>query len=81
VSKGLLLAYHDRSDGGAVVALAEMAITGGRGVKAALPGACAHVRRIDFRTEDHRAGKAGEDSPPSRGQHPELGDGSSMSHP
>lgn len=38
VSRGLLLAYHDRSDGGAVVALAEMAITGGRGVKAALPG-------------------------------------------
>jgi len=41
VSKGLLLAYHDRSDGGAIVTLAEMVITGGRGVKAALPGACA----------------------------------------
>ena len=38
VAQELLLAYHDRSDGGAVVALAEMAFTGGRGVKAALPG-------------------------------------------
>jgi len=38
VAQGLLLAYHDRSDGGAAVALAEMAFTGGRGVKVALPG-------------------------------------------
>ncbi|MBP5226858.1 MAG: phosphoribosylformylglycinamidine synthase [Kiritimatiellae bacterium] len=36
VEKGLLLAYHDRSDGGVAVTLAEMAITGGRGVKADL---------------------------------------------
>jgi phosphoribosylformylglycinamidine synthase len=32
-----LLAYHDRSDGGAVVALAEMAMAGGRGVRAVFP--------------------------------------------
>ena len=31
------LAYHDRSDGGIVVTLAEMAITGGRGIKVELP--------------------------------------------
>ncbi len=33
VARELLQAYHDRSDGGAVVALAEMAVTGGRGLK------------------------------------------------
>ena len=33
----LALAYHDRSDGGIAVTLAEMAITGGRGVVAKLP--------------------------------------------
>lgn len=33
----LALAYHDRSDGGVVVTLAEMAVTGGRGVIAKLP--------------------------------------------
>ena len=33
----LALAYHDRSDGGLAVTLAEMAITGGRGVLAKLP--------------------------------------------
>lgn len=38
VDRRLLRAYHDRSDGGLVVALAEMAFTGGRGVRAALPG-------------------------------------------
>ncbi|MDD4101001.1 MAG: phosphoribosylformylglycinamidine synthase [Kiritimatiellae bacterium] len=38
VASGLLLAYHDRSDGGAVVTLAEMAISGGRGVSVELPG-------------------------------------------
>ena len=38
VEQKLLLAYHDRSDGGTVVTLAEMAMSGGRGVKAALPG-------------------------------------------
>jgi phosphoribosylformylglycinamidine synthase len=31
------LAYHDRSDGGIAVTLAEMAITGGRGIDAHLP--------------------------------------------
>jgi len=38
VGCGLLLAYHDRSDGGAIVTLAEMAMTGGRGLHADLPG-------------------------------------------
>ncbi|MBR4354771.1 MAG: phosphoribosylformylglycinamidine synthase [Kiritimatiellae bacterium] len=33
----LALAYHDRSDGGIVVTLAEMAITGGRGIEVTLP--------------------------------------------
>ena len=33
----LALAYHDRSDGGLAVTLAEMAITGGRGVRVELP--------------------------------------------
>ena len=37
VKKGLALAYHDRSDGGIAVTLAEMAITGGRGLVAKLP--------------------------------------------
>ncbi|MBO7483028.1 MAG: phosphoribosylformylglycinamidine synthase [Kiritimatiellae bacterium] len=37
VKGGLALAYHDRSDGGIAVTLAEMAITGGRGVIAKLP--------------------------------------------
>ncbi|MBQ9432259.1 MAG: phosphoribosylformylglycinamidine synthase [Kiritimatiellae bacterium] len=36
VDRGLLLAYHDRSDGGVAVTLAEMAISGGRGVEADL---------------------------------------------
>ncbi|MDD2599574.1 MAG: phosphoribosylformylglycinamidine synthase [Kiritimatiellae bacterium] len=39
VQDELLLAYHDRSDGGLVVTLAEMAISGGRGLSIALPGA------------------------------------------
>jgi phosphoribosylformylglycinamidine synthase len=38
VAKRLLLAYHDRSDGGVVVTLAEMAITGGCGLNVELPG-------------------------------------------
>ena len=33
----LAMAYHDRSDGGIAVTLAEMAITGGRGIEARLP--------------------------------------------
>ncbi len=37
VKGGLALAYHDRSDGGVAVTLAEMAITGGRGIVAKLP--------------------------------------------
>ena len=37
VKEKLAVAYHDRSDGGLAVTLAEMAITGGRGVIAKLP--------------------------------------------
>ncbi len=37
VRRGLALAYHDRSDGGIAVALAEMAVTGGVGLDATLP--------------------------------------------
>ena len=37
VKGGFARAYHDRSDGGIAVTLAEMAITGGRGVIAKLP--------------------------------------------
>ncbi len=39
VDKKLLLAYHDRSDGGVAVTLAEMAMAGGRGVAVNLTGA------------------------------------------
>ena len=37
VKGGLALAYHDRSDGGLAVTLAEMAITGGQGIDVTLP--------------------------------------------
>ncbi len=37
VKGGLARAYHDRSDGGLAVTLAEMAMTGGRGIIARLP--------------------------------------------
>ena len=37
VAARLALAYHDRSDGGLAVTLAEMAVTGGRGLAATLP--------------------------------------------
>ncbi len=37
VKEKLAVAYHDRSDGGLAVTLAEMAITGGRGLIAKLP--------------------------------------------
>ncbi|MCR5414868.1 MAG: phosphoribosylformylglycinamidine synthase [Kiritimatiellae bacterium] len=37
VRERLAMAYHDRSDGGIAVTLAEMAITGGRGIVAKLP--------------------------------------------
>src|SRR5690606_14512985 len=40
---GLLLAYHDRSDGGAFAALAEMAV-------------CSHLG-LDIRSEERRVGK------------------------
>lgn len=39
VARKLLLAYHDRSDGGVGVTLTEMALAGGRGVSVELPGA------------------------------------------
>ena len=38
VAQRLVLAYHDRSDGGVVVTLAEMAFSGGRGLSVELPG-------------------------------------------
>jgi len=38
LAQNLLLAYHDRSDGGLAVTLAEMAVSGGRGVMADLTG-------------------------------------------
>lgn len=38
VDQRLLLAYHDRSDGGLAITLAEMAMAGGRGVAANLVG-------------------------------------------
>jgi phosphoribosylformylglycinamidine synthase len=38
VERRLLLAYHDRSDGGLAVTLAEMAMAGGRGLDADLAG-------------------------------------------
>lgn len=37
VRRGLALAYHDRSDGGLAVTLAEMAVTGGVGLDVTLP--------------------------------------------
>ena len=37
VAGGLALSYHDRSDGGAIITLAEMAMAGGRGVTADIP--------------------------------------------
>jgi phosphoribosylformylglycinamidine synthase len=41
VSQKLVLAYHDRSDGGLAVTLTEMAISGGRGMTVDLKGSCA----------------------------------------
>ena len=38
IERGLLMAAHDRSDGGVAVTLAEMAVSGGRGVDVNLPG-------------------------------------------
>ena len=47
VKGGLALAYHDRSDGGLAVTLAEMAITGGQGIDVALPDADAAENPLD----------------------------------
>ena len=47
VAKKLALAYHDRSDGGLAVTLAEMAITGGKGLAASLPDADADGNPLD----------------------------------
>ena len=47
VEKKLALAYHDRSDGGLAVTLAEMAITGGRGIAVRLPDADAEGTPVD----------------------------------
>ena len=47
VSQKLALAYHDRSDGGLAVTLAEMAITGGCGIDVTLPDADAKGAPLD----------------------------------
>ena len=47
VAYGLALAYHDRSDGGLAVTLAEMALTGGRGLDVTLPDADAEGNPLD----------------------------------
>ena len=47
VKGGLALAYHDRSDGGLAVTLAEMAITGGQGLSVTLPDADAAGNPLD----------------------------------
>ena len=47
VAKKLALAYHDRSDGGLAVTLAEMAITGGKGLAANLPDMDADGNPLD----------------------------------
>ena len=47
VREGLALAYHDRSDGGLAVTLAEMAITGGCGIDVTLPDADAAGNPLD----------------------------------
>ena len=44
VKGGLALAYHDRSDGGLAVTLAEMAITGGHGIDVTLPDSAIQPR-------------------------------------
>ena len=44
VKGGLALAYHDRSDGGLAVTLAEMAITGGQGLDVTLPDSALQPR-------------------------------------
>ena len=47
VAKKLALAYHDRSDGGLAVTLAEMAVTGGRGLSVNLPDSDADGNPLD----------------------------------
>jgi len=51
LAKRLLLAYHDRSDGGVAVTLAEMAMTGGRGVMVGLPAGGASAAAVLFSEE------------------------------
>jgi phosphoribosylformylglycinamidine synthase len=48
---GLLLAYHDRSDGGAIVALIEMALAGRCGLDVTLDGWAGHIQRALFNEE------------------------------
>jgi phosphoribosylformylglycinamidine synthase len=50
-SSGLLLAYHDRSDGGLFVTLAEMAFASGSGVRARLDGTAPNVLSALFNEE------------------------------
>ena len=47
VKGGLALAYHDRSDGGLAVTLAEMAITGGQGLDVTLPDSALAASPLD----------------------------------
>ncbi len=47
VERKLALAYHDRSDGGLAVTLAEMAITGGKGIAVRLPDVDAEGNPVD----------------------------------
>ena len=48
---GLLLAYHDRSDGGAIVALIEMALAGHCGIEIELSGWADNMLRALFNEE------------------------------
>ncbi|HKE48719.1 MAG TPA: phosphoribosylformylglycinamidine synthase, partial [Rhodanobacteraceae bacterium] len=50
-AKGLLLAYHDRADGGAIVALIEMAFAAHCGLDVTLDGWADHVMRALFNEE------------------------------
>jgi len=51
IEKGLLLAYHDRSDGGLLATVAEMAFGGRRGVELKLDGLGSSVLEILFNEE------------------------------
>jgi phosphoribosylformylglycinamidine synthase len=50
-AQGLLLAYHDRADGGAIVALIEMALAGHRGLDIDLDGWAENTMRDLFNEE------------------------------